>query len=161
MAPSAERFRDVVGHFLSGVTVITVAHGGRRYGTTASAFTSLSLEPPMVVVCLNRASETGAAARAARGFAVNVLGEDQSALALRFGRKGDDKFGDLPLRAGRGPHPLLAGALATLECRIVDELVGGTHRVFSAAVEDAQARPGSPLAYFRGRFERLAPPPDR
>ena len=151
---TSDEFRTVVGHFLSGVTVITVDHGGRRYGTTASAFTSLSLDPPMVLICLNETSETGAAVLAAGHFAVNVLAHDQEELAIRFGRKGDDKFAGLPPIPGPG-DPLLPGVLATLECDVAEHTVGGTHRVFLAAVRRAHAAPGAPLGYYRGRFGRL------
>jgi flavin reductase (DIM6/NTAB) family NADH-FMN oxidoreductase RutF len=153
---TSEEFRGIAGHFLSGVTVITVAHDGRRYGTTASAFASLSLEPPMVLICLNRSSDTGAAVLAAGRFAVNVLAEGQEELALRFGRKGDDKFDGLQVAAGRAP--LLPGALATIDCDVVEHTIGGTHRVFLAEVRAAAAGTGAPLAYFKGRFARLHAP---
>ncbi|HEY4094783.1 MAG TPA: flavin reductase family protein [Baekduia sp.] len=153
---TGEEFRTIVGHFVSGVTVVTAVHDGRRFGTTASAFSSLSLDPPMVVTCLNRSSETGEAICGAGRFAVNVLGEDQGELALRFGRKGGDKFRSVEVVGGAGGVPLLVGALATFECRVIKQTVGGTHRVFLAEVDHAVARAdGTPLAYFRGRFGRL------
>jgi flavin reductase (DIM6/NTAB) family NADH-FMN oxidoreductase RutF len=111
----------------------------------------------MVLICLNRTSDTGSAVLAAGRFAVNVLAEGQEDVAVRFGRKGDDKCANLQ-QAPAGPEatgPLLPGALATLECRVVEHTVGGTHRVFLAAVLCASARGGAPLAYFRGRFARL------
>jgi flavin reductase (DIM6/NTAB) family NADH-FMN oxidoreductase RutF len=79
----ANEFRDVIGHFASGVTIITAVHEGQRYGTTASAVSSLSLEPPMLLVCLNKTSTTGQAIGAAGRFAVNILREDQPDLATR------------------------------------------------------------------------------
>jgi 4-nitrophenol 2-monooxygenase / 4-nitrocatechol 4-monooxygenase, reductase component len=150
-----EDFRAIVGHFLSGVTVVTTYDADRAYGTTASAFTSLSLEPPMVLVCLNQSSETGAAVLRARRFAVNVLAEGQEAAALHFGRKDEDKFAHVDIDDGSTAGPLLREALATFDCRVVEDVVGGTHRVFLAAVERAAARRGAPLAYFSGRFGRL------
>jgi 4-nitrophenol 2-monooxygenase / 4-nitrocatechol 4-monooxygenase, reductase component len=150
-----EDFRAIVGHFLSGVTVITTYHAGHAYGTTASAFTSLSLEPPMILVCLNQTSQTGAAVLRARRFAVNVLAEGQEAAALHFGRKDEDKFTDVDIDETSTAGPLLRDALATFDCRVVEDVVGGTHRVFLAAVERAAARRGAPLAYFSGRFGRL------
>jgi flavin reductase (DIM6/NTAB) family NADH-FMN oxidoreductase RutF len=154
-AVAAEEFRDVIGRFASGVTVITAAHEGRPFGTTASAVSSLSLEPPMLLACLNRTSSTRAAIAAAGRFAVNILGEDQADAALRFGRKRTDKFAGVAFAPGVAGAPLLAGALATVECRVVEEVTGGTHSVFLAAVERAAAAAGMPLAYFRGRFGRL------
>lgn len=152
---SSEEFREVAGHFLSGVTVITAHDGERPWGTTASAFCSLSLNPPMLLVCLNESSETGVAVHRTRRFAVNVLSKDQQDLAIRFARKGDDKFDGVVLEEGAGELPLLADALATFECRVSDDLVGGTHRVFLAEVTHASARQGIPLAYFRGEFGEL------
>ena len=148
-------FRDVIGRFASGVTVITARHEGRPYGTTASAVSSLSLDPPMVLICLNRASSTGQAIRARRQFAINILGEDQADAAMRFGRKDPDKFRGVAVVGGAGGDPLLEDALATLECRVVENVDGGTHQVFLAQVERASGRPGAPLAYFRGQFGRL------
>lgn len=150
-----DEFRDVIGHFASGVTVITTKHDGLLYGTTASAVSSLSLEPPMLLICMNQQSSTGAAIAAAGRFAVNILSEDQPDDAMRFARRGDDKFHGVALAEGDLDVPLLANALATCECRIVEEVTGGTHTVFLAVVEKATARPGSPLAYFRGQFGHL------
>jgi flavin reductase (DIM6/NTAB) family NADH-FMN oxidoreductase RutF len=163
-AVAADEFRDVIGHFASGVTVITAEHGDRPFGTTASAVSSLSLEPPMLLACLNRTSSTREAIAAAGHFAVNILGQDQADAALRFGRKGADKFAGVAFARGAAGDPLLEGALATVECRVVEVVAGGTHSVFVAAVERAQAAAGMPLAYFRGRFGRLVltadePPP--
>src|ERR1700736_5661352 len=89
-----EEFRDVIGHFASGVTVITASHDGEYKGTTASAVSSLSLEPPMVLICLNKESSTARAVAAAGRFAVNILGEDQADEAMRFAKRAatGDKF---------------------------------------------------------------------
>lgn len=151
-----DEFRDVIGRFASGVTVVTTAHEGQPFGTTASAVSSLSLEPPMVLVCLNRSSETGRAIGASRRFAINVLGQGQHDTARRFARKGGEKFAGVEVTAGAWEEPLLVEALATLECRVVEETSGGTHIVFLAEVDRASARPGAPLAYFRGEFHALA-----
>jgi flavin reductase (DIM6/NTAB) family NADH-FMN oxidoreductase RutF/DNA-binding GntR family transcriptional regulator len=152
-----EEFRDVIGHFASGVTVITAMHDGAPKGTTASAVSSLSLEPPMVLICLNKTSSTAKAVAAARRFAVNILGEDQAEEAMRFAKRADqgDKFAGVAINIGDQGEPLLADALATLECHVAEQVTGGTHHVFLAEVERASARSGSPLAYFRGQFGRL------
>lgn len=153
---SAE-FRQVVGRFASGVTVVTARHDGVPHGGTASAFTSLSDDPPMVLVCLNRSSATAQAVRASGTFAVNVLGEDHSALAGRFARKGPDKFAGVPVtRDPLGP-PLLDEAIAHLSCRVANVVTGGTHLVFLGVVARAAARSGPPLVHFRGGFARLQP----
>jgi flavin reductase (DIM6/NTAB) family NADH-FMN oxidoreductase RutF/DNA-binding GntR family transcriptional regulator len=150
-----EEFRDVIGSFATGVTVITALHEGKPHGTTASAVTSLSLEPPMILICLNETSSTGRAIAGAGRFAVNILGEDQAHEAMRFAKKGKDKFDGLAVASGGQCEPLLDGALSTLECRVVEQVTGGTHTVFLAEVDRASARAGAPLAYFRGQFGRL------
>ena len=148
-------YRDVIGRFASGVTVITTTVDGAPFGTTASAVSSLSLEPPMVLVCLNKTSETGAAVFKAQSFAVNILADAQEHLAAKFATKGADKFAGVAVRTGLTGNPLLDGSLATIECRTVETVTGGTHTVFLAEVLTAQARELAPLTYFRGRFGRL------
>jgi flavin reductase (DIM6/NTAB) family NADH-FMN oxidoreductase RutF len=152
---SSDEFRDVISHFASGVTVITALHEGQPYGTTASAVTSLSLEPPMLLVCMNKQSETGRAVASSKHFGVNILGADQIDLAQRFAQKGGDKFAGVPVTPGKWGEPLFEEALATLECRVTEETTGGTHYVFLAEVESGTAQGGAPLAYFKGEFGRL------
>jgi flavin reductase (DIM6/NTAB) family NADH-FMN oxidoreductase RutF len=154
-AVTSAEFRDVVGRFATGVTVITTRHDGMPYGGTASAFTALSDSPPMVLVCLNQTSTTAAAIRESGTFAVSVLGEDHSALAARFAGKGPDKFlGVATVDDPLGP-PLLEEAIAHLSCRVDGIVAAATHLVFLGRVERAEARPGAPLAYFGGAFARL------
>ena len=152
---TSDEFREVISHFASGVTVITALHDGRPYGTTASAVASLSLEPPMLLVCMNKQSETGRAVAQSKRFGVNILGANQVDLAERFAQKGGDKFAGVPVTAGQWDEPLFDEALATLECRVAEETTGGTHYVFLAEVESGAARGGAPLAYFKGEFGRL------
>ena len=149
-------FRDVVGHFTSGVTVITTRHGGEQFGVTASAVSSLSMDPPMLLVCLSRRLPTNEALRTSGVFAVNILSEDQGELATQFATRHPDKFRDVPLAEGRLGVPLLADALASLECSVREYVDVATHSVFFAEVRTASATPGSPLAYYRGSFGRFA-----
>lgn len=148
-------FRDVVGRFASGVTVITTTADDKQYGTTASAMSSLSMDPPMILICLNKTSETGAAVLTSGTFAVNILAKGQEHLASQFAVKGDDKFADVSTARGVLGDPLIADTLATMQCRTVETVTGGTHTVFLAEVVDAEARDLEPLTYFRGRFGRL------
>jgi len=150
-----EMFREVIGHFMSGVTVITARAEGRDYGMTASAVTSLSLDPPMILACLNNRSPTQEAITRSGAFGVNVLAEGQHDLAKQFARAGEDKFAGVAIRRGAAGVPLLSDALAVLECRVGTDVTGGTHRVFFAHVAQATARHGAPLAYFRGSFGRI------
>ncbi len=148
-------YREAAGHFTTGVAVITTHHDGRRFGVTASAVSSVSLEPPMLLVCLNRRLPTRDALVAAGRFAVNVLGEEQAALALRFATPAPDKFAGIELREGAHGVPLLAGALARLQCTVVDPVDAATHTVFLAEVDTVEMSPGGPLTYFRGSFGRF------
>lgn len=152
---TADRFRHIIGHFLSGVAVITAAARGRRFGTTASALASVSLEPPMLLICLNRDSSTGRAISHAGSFAINLLHEHQGELARRFATKEEDKFAGLGMLEGASGQPLIDGVLAHLECEVVEQMTGGTHIVFLSYVTKGTAQAGMPLAYYRGRFGRL------
>lgn len=153
--PSGEEFRHVIGHFATGVTVITTRLAGRAFGTTANAISSVSLEPPMMLVCMNRTSTTGAALAEAGRFAINILGRHQAELAHRYATKDPDKFDAEHTIPGPYGQPLIPGAIATLECIVADEMVGGTHTVYLAEAASAVAAGGEPLAYFRGRFGHL------
>jgi flavin reductase (DIM6/NTAB) family NADH-FMN oxidoreductase RutF/DNA-binding GntR family transcriptional regulator len=148
-------FRQVIGNFMSGVVVITTRHDGVDHGMTVSAISSLSLEPPLLLVCLNVNSGTQEAVRRAGAFGVNILAEHQGDLADRFARSGPDKFAGIGVREGRIGVPLLADTLAIVECRVVEIVTAGTHRVFLSQVVHAEAGQGSPLAYFQGRFGRF------
>ena len=149
-------FRDVVGYFTTGVTVITTQDAGRRFGVTASAVSSLSLDPPMLLVCLNRRLPTRDAVTSAGVFVVNILNEDQGELATQFATRSPDKFQGVAVAEGELGVPMLADALAHIECRVAERVDAATHTVFMAEVQTASARPGSPLAYFRGTFGRFA-----
>jgi flavin reductase (DIM6/NTAB) family NADH-FMN oxidoreductase RutF len=154
-AIDADEYRNVIGHFASGVTVITTADRGARFGTTASAVTSLSLEPPTLLVCLNQTSSTGQAIERSGCFVVNILTEAQQRLARRFATKDPDKFTGVAVAEGLDGQPVLADTLAHLECRVTDIVASGTHVIFIACVDRAVAQGGEPLAYFCGRFGRL------
>lgn len=147
-----EHFRNVMSHFASGITVITTRFDGDDYGLTASAVSSVSLDPPMLLICINRRSHTYAAIHQAQFFAVNILSETQNNLARRFASSGADKFGGLNITHGTFGEPLLVDALATLECRVTVETVGGSHAVFLAEVHAGQASEGAPLTYYRGKL---------
>ncbi len=147
-----EVFRNVISHFASGVTVITTRSEGVNYGLTASAVSSLSLDPPMVLVCLNTRTGTQTVIANTKVFAINILREDQQGIARQFATPHPDKFRDIPLTVGVLGVPLLSNMLATIECRVVGEVTGGTHAVFLAEVQEAHAQEGMPLAYYRGQM---------
>jgi flavin reductase (DIM6/NTAB) family NADH-FMN oxidoreductase RutF len=152
-----QEFRRVLGHFAAGVTIVTtIGDDGAPDGLTATAFTSVSLEPPLVLVCVDKGSESHPHFHASRVFAVNFLAHDHEHLSRRFAVSGGDKFGDLPRRTGVTGAPLLAEALGHLECRAVDVVEAGDHTIFIGQVEGADAREGEPLLYFRGAYRRVA-----
>lgn len=149
-------FRRTIGHFASGVAVVTTATGTTAFGMTASAVTSLSLDPPMLVICLNRKSPTQEAIRSSDRFAVNVLARHQEKLAAQFATPSDDKFAGVPLTEGHLGMPLLEGCVANFECEVKSRTSGGTHTIFIAEVLSAAAHVWrEPLLYYRGRFGRL------
>jgi 4-nitrophenol 2-monooxygenase / 4-nitrocatechol 4-monooxygenase, reductase component len=145
-------FRDVIGHFATGVTIITTREGEVDFGVTVSAVSSLSLEPPMLLVCLNRTSRTQQAVSRSRRFAVNILGVHQRELARLFATPRDDKFAGLDVRHGPLGDPLLPEAIAHVECEVVEEAKGGTHTIFIAEVRHAERFEGEPLLYYRGQL---------
>lgn len=150
-------FRDVIGHFASGVTIITTNHEGVDFGITASAVTSLSMDPPMLLVCVNQSTGTCHAISKSKSFGVHILHEDQGDLALQFARPKTDKFEGVDITYGKLGAPILNDALAHMECRVVNEVTGGTHSVFLAEVIHAGAEDKNPLAYFRGKFGHFQP----
>jgi flavin reductase (DIM6/NTAB) family NADH-FMN oxidoreductase RutF len=156
---SAAEFRHAMGHFATGVTVITsVGADGRPVGTTANAVSSLSLDPPLLLVCFDQSSQTLAAIRAHGAFAVNVLAAPQEELSANFARRGLTAAWDrVPHRPGLTGSPRLHGVLATLECTVEHRLPGGDHEIVVGRVRDAQTGDtgSAPLLFWRGRYASL------
>lgn len=149
----AESFRHVAGHLASGVAVITcVDAGGEPHGMTVSAVTSLSLHPPMMLVCLNQAAPTTSVVDAAGRFCINILRQGQETVARQFATPSTDKFQGVSCRPGITGAPVLESVLAWLECEVEETISGGTHQVLLARVLRAEATSGKPLTYFRGAF---------
>ena len=156
MALTPTEFRTALRSFAAGVTVVTTRdQEGRPSGLTASAFTSVSLDPPLVLVCVDHAATAHPAFRAHGWFAVNVLRREQETLSRRFAESGGDKFRGVPCHEGETGLPLLDGALATLECRVVDTHEAGDHTIFIGRVEAATIGGGRPLVYFHGSYHGL------
>ena len=154
------QFRRVMGHFAAGVAVVTtVREDGHPAGLTVSAVASVSLEPTMVLVCLDRNSESHGVVESSGVFAINVLEEGEGeTLARRFGTSvGEDKFLGLAFHTERTGAPVLDSSLAWLDCRVRDAHVSGDHTIFVGEVEAAETREGTPLLYYRGGYGRFAP----
>jgi flavin reductase (DIM6/NTAB) family NADH-FMN oxidoreductase RutF len=150
---AASQLRDAVGRFASGVTVVTALDPqGRSVGCTVSAFSSLSLQPPLVLVCVDKRRFMHGPLTSGPGFAINVLAADQQETALRFATPAADKFSATPHGPGRGGVPLLEGALAHLECDLFHVHEGGDHAIVVGYVTKVQTRAGAPLLYAQGNF---------
>lgn len=152
-----QTFRRVLSTFASGVTVVTVADGDVYHGSTVASFCSLSLDPPLVLICLDRRSTTHHAIAQVESFAVNILGSDGADLSQHFARRNPDKFAGVAWHSGYTGAPLLAAAIATLECRVVNQFPGGDHSIFIGEVLSASARNNvDPLVYFHSGYHQLA-----
>jgi flavin reductase ActVB len=152
-------FRNALACFASGVTIVTtVDESGVPWGFTASAFSSLSLEPPLILVCLDKKADSHAAFDRADRFAVSILAEGQGEAAMRFATRGADKFGGFEIE--RGPEtglPLIPGAMAYLECRIHERVPGGDHTILLGEVLHASSNDRPPLLHFNRQFGSFQP----
>jgi flavin reductase (DIM6/NTAB) family NADH-FMN oxidoreductase RutF len=156
MAIDDATFKLAMSHFASGVTVVTTEHEGRPYGMTVASFASLSLHPPLVLVCVEKSVKTHEAIAAAGAFGVSILGKQQSDVSGRFASKVDEKFAGIDVVRGELGVPLIAGAVCTLACRLHSQLPGGDHTIFIGEVVDAQTTEGVPLVYYRSAYRDLA-----
>jgi flavin reductase (DIM6/NTAB) family NADH-FMN oxidoreductase RutF len=156
MMLDAHSFRAVLGRFASGITVITARDAiGRDHGMTVSAFSALSLDPPLVLCCIDRAASFHPTIAAAEHFAVNVLAAGQEALSRRFAETTDDRFDGVGFTRGQTGAALLDDTLAWLECRVAARHAGGDHTIVVGVVEAAGAREHRPLLYYRGGYANL------
>lgn len=158
MTVDARSFRAALGQFATGITVVTTRdHAGHLLGLTVSAFCSVSLHPPLILVCVDARSETHAAFMESRLFGVSVLAEDQDPLSERFARRGRAKFADLHMITGPHGAALLPGALAQLECGLAAAHPAGDHTIYVGHVLSASAHPGRPLVYHAGAYHPVGP----
>ncbi len=156
--PDSDTFRHVMGHFGSGVTIITSSASGGPVGFTASSVASLSLDPLLLMVGVSQDSETLEAIRGSGAFGVNILRRDQVALAARFASsKRHDRFRDVGSEVMATGSPLLQGSLAWIDCALHAEVPAGDHVVALGRVEACAAFDGEPLFYYRGDFGGWAP----
>ena len=155
MAVDEGTFKLAMSHFASGVTVVTTEHAGRRYGMTVASFASLSLRPPLVLICIEKNVQSHDAIAAAKKFGVSILAEGQEDISNRFASKSDDKFTGLEMTTGSSGVPLVPGALCVIECQVREQLAGGDHSIFVGEVTAAQADGGRPLLYFRSGYRQI------
>jgi flavin reductase (DIM6/NTAB) family NADH-FMN oxidoreductase RutF len=155
---SKDDFKKVMASFAASVTVVTtVDDAGKLVGLTATAFSSLSMEPPLCLVCVDKRGASHDAIEANRRFAVSILASEQTELSNRFASRREDKFDGVAWRAGASTGcPLLDGAIATMECELIDVLPGGDHSIFVGKLVSTSVSEGAPLLYFRGGYRTLA-----
>lgn len=157
MPINPDDFRRALGHFATGVTVVTAcAENGSPAGITVSAFSSLSLEPPLVLICIDKKAYLHKFLSDGTPFVVNLLAADQEALSRRFASRDPDRFAGVGYSVSSLGAPLLNDVLATIECRSVAQHDGGDHTIFVGEVQSASVREGTPLLYFRGGYRELA-----
>jgi len=161
MTLTASDFRKAMGCFATGVTVITVDQDGEVHGMTANAFTAVSLDPVLVLVCVDHRARTHAHLHARKRFGVNVLRNDQQTVSEYYARSAETH--QRPEAAGarfdrtQQGTPVLQGALAYLECRLHSTQTAGDHTIFIAEVEEVVVRYGEPLLYFRSQYRDIEP----
>ena len=156
MSLDPDAFRAVLGRFASGVTVVTTRdERGLDHGMTVSAFCSLSLSPPLVLVCIHHEASVYPVLGAAPHFAVNILAAGQEALSRRFAGRDPNRFEGIGFKRGQTGVALLDDVLATIECRRVGQHEGGDHTIFVGEAETASTRSLSPLLYYRGGYAQL------
>jgi len=152
----AARFRQVMGHFCTGVTIVTAIDGAEPLGLTLQSFTSLSLDPPLVSVAVGRGSATWPRIRDVGAFTVNILSDEQEAMCRRFASSGGEKFTGVGWKASATGAPILDDVLAWADCRLEAEHDAGDHIIAIARVVDlGVADEGTPLLFYRGGFGRF------
>ncbi len=156
MVKNSQKLRQVMGQFATGVTVVTtVDKSGKPFGLTANAFTSLSLEPPLALVCIEKTVHCYSCFDESNVFAASVLSEKQEEISRRFATSGIDKFSAVPWHPGKSGLPLLDGAIAHIECKIVKSYDGGDHTIYVGEVQEIQVEEGQPLIFFHSQYHRL------
>jgi 3-hydroxy-9,10-secoandrosta-1,3,5(10)-triene-9,17-dione monooxygenase reductase component len=171
MAIDPRELRNVMGHFATGVTVITTKDKtDKPFGLTANAFSSLSLDPPLtanafsslsldpplLLVCVDKTVDCYACFEDSKVFAVNVLSLEQEELSTRFATKGIEKFEGVSYSLGGLGVPLLDGALAHIECRVAAGYEGGDHTIYTGEVQTIATADADPLLFYKGKYSRLA-----
>jgi flavin reductase (DIM6/NTAB) family NADH-FMN oxidoreductase RutF len=154
LAPvTSEQFRCACGLFATGVTIASVLDAQETpHGLTVSSFTSVSLEPPLILICLGHAVTSIELFRESPYFGISVLRSDQRDISERFARKGHDRFDGLQWERGATAVPLLTGVLAAIECSVERRITAGDHDIFIGRMVRARVSKGEPLIYFASRY---------
>lgn len=156
MAFDSKKQREIMGQFATGVTVVGIAVGDGTWGMTANAVTSLSLDPPLVLVAVEQSSQTHAHLKASQGYSLSILSSAQREISDRFAFVGPKDFTGLNVTTAVTGAPILAECLGWVDCRITDVLRGGDHDIFIGEIVAGEIGEGEPLLYYGGRYARLA-----
>jgi flavin reductase (DIM6/NTAB) family NADH-FMN oxidoreductase RutF len=157
MAIDRNELRRVMGHFATGVTIITtVSKSGQMFGLTANAFTSVSLDPPLLLIAVDKKAESYPSFEESRVFTVNILSDSQEALSRKFAVSGGNKFEGVAYHMGANGAPILLGTLAYVECRLYAAHDGGDHTIFLGEIQQAETREGKPLLFYRGGYRAIS-----
>jgi flavin reductase (DIM6/NTAB) family NADH-FMN oxidoreductase RutF len=149
-------FRAVLGRFATGVSIVTARDpAGRDHGMTVNAFSSLSLEPPMILVCIGNDATMAPVMQTATTFTVNILNDGQESLSRRFAGEVDDRFADIESGRSGLDNVMLRNSLGGVDCRVVARHPAGDHVIVVGLVESAWAQEGRPLLYYRGGYAEL------
>ncbi|PID20260.1 oxidoreductase [Sporosarcina sp. P3] len=153
----SREFRNTLGNFATGVTVITTTTDkGEKIGLTANAFSSVSLDPPLVLVCIDKKSSSLQTLKKDIPFAINILQKEQEEECWRFAKRADDKFVGASYTLSEDRVPLLNGNLATIECNVAEVIEGGDHYIVTGYVKNASYdATAEPLLFFRGKIEQI------
>ncbi len=149
------QFREALRNFASGVTVVTTADQDRPAGMTVSAFSAVSLDPPLIQICVDRQAFTHEVIARAGQFAVNILAEDQAHLSRLFASHEQHKFASVSYRRSDTGLPLLDGVLTALECRVVEAVAAGDHTIYIGEVLTTHIGAGAPLLYYQLAYHQL------
>jgi len=159
MPVSADEFKAALGEWGSGVTIVTARAGEEIHGMTVSAFCSVSLEPPLVLVCADKATNTQSLIERGGCFAVSILARGQEELSNRFASKRQEwqRFDGLEVETAKTGAPLIPGAVVGLDCSVSAAHDAGDHVIYVGRVEEARLRDAEPLFYYRGRYGAFRP----
>jgi 3-hydroxy-9,10-secoandrosta-1,3,5(10)-triene-9,17-dione monooxygenase reductase component len=155
LTPDAATYRTVLGHFATGVVIITAIDGNEPVGMAANSFTSVSLDPPLVLFCAAKASSTWPRIETSGKWAANILDEDGEEVCRLFAQKGADRFARIAYTPGRTGSPILEDALAFVDCETIEKYDAGDHLiVVGRVIELGYQHEGKPLLFYRGGYGR-------
>jgi flavin reductase (DIM6/NTAB) family NADH-FMN oxidoreductase RutF len=156
MAISNDEFKVALGRYASGVTVVTTKDtDGKLHGLTVSAFNSVSMNPPLILVCISKKTGSYESFEESKSFAVNILDESQIQISNHFASHSEDKFSGQNYELNKNGLPILADCLANLECTLENSYDGGDHTIFVGKIEKATTQDGKPLVYWKNNYRRL------